>query len=146
MQVRAWISSLVNEIAGLVDEIPRDRLQVTGRGVTAEQVRQRVGISSQTPSTSSPLAVVEMTGEPAELRKATESVADGGLVVLGGESDPPMELNLYTDVHRRGLHVLGAPRLGATPERGSDGSDLPEPVSVRAGEQVPSGLWYRVTC
>ena len=145
-RVAAWISSLVDEIVELVDGIAGGGLQVTGQGVTAERVRRRLGVSAIT-STTSPLAIVEMTGKSAELQRATESVADGGLIVLGGESDPLVEINLYKDVHRRGLHVLGAPSLGATREPGpDDGRGFPVPVSVRAGHPLPSGQWYRVAC
>ena len=50
-----------------------------------------------------PQVFVEMTGEPTALEQATKAVADGGVILLAGEPAGRVDLNMYADVHRRGL-------------------------------------------
>jgi threonine dehydrogenase-like Zn-dependent dehydrogenase len=55
-----------------------------------------------------PPAIVETSGDAQELVAALRRVADLGTVVLAGPVlDDPLPLDLYADVHVRGLTVVG---------------------------------------
>ena len=105
-----------------------------------------------------PRAIVETTGDPRAILDATRRVAELGIVVLAGESlgRGVAELNLYPDVHVRGLTLVGvAPPL----QDARNSSTEPEPVDaslvawcldglvdVRSGSLVPDdAAWYCVT-
>jgi hypothetical protein len=139
------LSRFADDVVNALEDVDPARVLVTGSGLVAAEVRRRLGSHTGT-SKQRPLAVAEMTGSTAELETATRSVEDGGLVVLAGEPAGPVEINLYSDVHRRGLRVVGIPGPGHPREAGtSRRHELAEPVAVRSGEPLPSGLWYRVT-
>lgn len=55
-----------------------------------------------------PELVVERTGTADGVRAALAQVADLGTVVLAAPLSAPVELDLYADLHVRGLTLLGA--------------------------------------
>ena len=57
-----------------------------------------------------PAVVVEETGEPAEIERALAQVEDLGTVVLAAPvADPEAMIDLYADLHVRGLTLVTAP-------------------------------------
>ncbi len=135
------LATFAGDVAAAVPEPERTATWVIGEGVVAAQVRALLG--GQGSGGTRPPAVVVMTSDPSDVAQATHRVCDGGIVVLAGDCSGPLELNLYSDVHRRGLRLTGVPGEG-TPRPLADVT-LPEPVPVAAGAALPPGLWYRVT-
>jgi threonine dehydrogenase-like Zn-dependent dehydrogenase len=79
-------------------------LDVVGNGALARRLRDDLDPEGG----DAPATIVETTGADAELRAALSRVAKVGTVVLAGP--PPLEdpaLDLYVDVHARGLTVIG---------------------------------------
>ncbi|MGH9062435.1 MAG: hypothetical protein ACRD0L_00370, partial [Acidimicrobiales bacterium] len=99
--------------------------------------------------------IVDTTGRPAVVVGATCRLADLGTLVLAGEwLGSPMPIDLYRDVHRRGLRLVGVGRplpalaLGETsPEapRGLPGVLWGPPVAIRPNVVPPPGHWYRLS-
>jgi hypothetical protein len=127
-------------------------VEVTGDGIIARRIRAIVG-SAPVPGTTGverPGAVVDTTGDPAVILAATQRLTDFGILALVGEPlGRPLDLDLYADVHRRGLRVVGvAPPLSDPVDTG--GAPLPhalepDPVAVAAGAPLPPGAaWYRI--
>jgi threonine dehydrogenase-like Zn-dependent dehydrogenase len=81
-------------------------VDVLGDGDLAESIRTRLG--TRAAGESKPGAVVKTSGEPDAIADALKRVADLGTVVLAGP--PPADagtLDLYADLHVRGLTVVG---------------------------------------
>lgn len=146
--------AVAREAVGAAAERP-GRVEVRGSGLVAHLVRKLAGerASHDPEPRGRPAVVVETTGDPAAVVEATRSVADLGLVVLAGEpAGRDLDLNLYSDVHVRGLEVVGAPR----PLRGRLADPEPhelsllaetEPVLARLEPGEPAGaggLWYAI--
>jgi len=56
-----------------------------------------------------PTVIIEATGQPAAVNSALAMSADGGRVILlGSTRGVTGEVNFYRDLHRKGLHVIGA--------------------------------------
>lgn len=92
---------------------------------------------------ASPSSVIDTTGDPERVRQALETAAPMGSVVLAGEaSGRRYELDLYTDVHTRGLRVKGVPRPAA------DAPAPPEPLTggqeLRSGDALDSAALFYV--
>lgn len=122
--------------------------EVSGAGavarLTAALLAIELGNAAQRPA-----AVVEATGDPKAIAGAAERLADLGTLVLAGESPGrPVRLNLYPDVHSRGLRVVGvrpatAGRVAAIECDALAG--LPAAVEARPGAALdPEAVWYRV--
>lgn len=127
-------------------------VEVTGRGLIAQQVRALLEDRSR--ERGQPGAVVETTGDPGAIVEATRRVAALGTVVLVGESlGRKTELNLYPDVHVRGLKLVGVPSHLQDAEALAATADPNDPlvescrqslVSVSAGARLPpNAAWYR---
>jgi hypothetical protein len=97
-------AAVIAETMALVSHLPADRVKVTGQGLLARQLRER-GLDGETGQP--PLAVVETTGLGPELTEACGVVADRGLVVLAAPASEQVDIDLYRDVHRRGLVLVG---------------------------------------
>lgn len=82
-------------------------IAVTGGGELAEAVRRRLGIAAGDSSGARPAVVVETTGTAAGVRAALAEVDDLGTVVLAARC-APAPLDLYADLHVRGLELVGA--------------------------------------
>jgi hypothetical protein len=146
--------------AAAVEGVALDSIEVIGSGVIALQVRALLGDRSSQDGRSTPLeqprAIVDTTGDPRVIVDATRRVAALGTVVLVGEGlARPVEMNLYPDVHVRGLKLVGvSPPLHNTTAlfaaHGADDSLVASCrealVAVTAGKPVPPGAaWYRVS-
>ena len=124
--------------------------EVLGRGLVAERVRSLLGARgvALADGVERPTAIVDGTGDPASLGRATERLADLGMLVLAGEpAGRRVPLNVYTDVHRRGLRVFGvAPPAADCGAEAAAAPAVDPPVHVQSGETLPPALWYRVSC
>jgi hypothetical protein len=82
-------------------------VEVTGAGELAAAIRAELGVPRE-PGEERPGTVVETTGDAAEIQAALARVRDLGLVVLAAPlaSGAP-DLDLYADLHVRGLTVQG---------------------------------------
>lgn len=104
--------------AAAVAAVPNRRVAVTGAGLVAAAARRQLAAEGRlaSPRDDAPAAVVETTGDPAKIVAATRRVADAGTVVLAGEPlERTYDLDLYSDVHVRGLRVVGrGPRVAVT--------------------------------
>lgn len=118
--------------------------EIMGDGVVASVLRRERRLPSEG---ERPAVVVDLTGDPATIRAATDRLADLGTLVLARNATAPVDLDLYPDVHVRGLRLVGVP--------GPDQSATPVPVSTEQGAPAPARLdvpvsspaasWYRVT-
>jgi hypothetical protein len=141
------------EAAAAVDGLAP--VEVTGVGLVARRVRALLKGHVGREDAERPEAIVDTTGNPATILDATRRVADLGTVVLAGESlGRPTELDIYPDVHVRGLTLAGvAPPLhrSRTSATESDDSSLvawcrESLGEVSSGSVVPeSAAWYCVT-
>lgn len=60
------------------------------------------------PGERAPTLIVERSGRPEAILAATRRLADGGRLVLAGDTpDGRLDIDLYPDVHRRGLTLVG---------------------------------------
>ncbi len=96
-------------IGALADE--QGSVEVVGSGAIANEIRQLLAERAHaTEQCTRPIAIIETTGEATELISALERVADLGTVVLAGPlPHEPLSLDLYTDLHVRGLTLVGIP-------------------------------------
>ena len=89
-------------------------VEVLGDSTFARQLRVRLGAGAVAIGVR-PAVVVETSGDATSLGAALERVADLGTVVLaspGGARDPlesTAALDLYADLHVRGLTIVGVP-------------------------------------
>jgi threonine dehydrogenase-like Zn-dependent dehydrogenase len=142
---------VAKDAADAVKDIRPQSVEIIGAGLIAQQVRLLVGTDSDT-SEERPRAIIDTTGDPSVIAGATRRVADLGTIVLAGESlGRQFELNLYPDVHVRGLTLVGvAPPLHSGSFGALDGDRPLESwrdllVRVHLGSFVPFGAaWYRV--
>ena len=84
-------------------------VEVVGTGVLADEIRRVLGqrVWAGPPDTR-PSAVIETTGEAAALMGSLQRVADLGTVVLAGPLlARSLDLDLYEDLHVRGLTLIG---------------------------------------
>jgi threonine dehydrogenase-like Zn-dependent dehydrogenase len=87
-------------------------VEVLGETGLADAVRVRLA-ETQGPRGGRPAAVIDTTGEPRHIEAALRRVADLGTVVLAGPlPSGPVQLDLYADLHVRGLTVIGVPSPG----------------------------------
>jgi hypothetical protein len=111
------VAALIAETMAAISHMPGDRVRVTGDGALAQLLRDR-GLDGD--AVQPPLAVIETTGRGPELTAACAEVADGGTVVLAADAPEPLDIDLYRDVHRRGLVLIGVSGQGALPGAGVD--------------------------
>jgi hypothetical protein len=118
-------------------------LDVLGEGAVAAALRaERAGPAAGEP----PAVVVDLTGDPERIRDATRRLADLGTLVLGRDPAAPCDLDLYPDVHVRGLRLVGAPPAVGVRADGNGPSAQPDVVEARAGAPAPRGAaLYRVS-
>jgi hypothetical protein len=132
-----------------VAAVTESTVVVTGSGLVAFEARRLLRIQGRLvpdDAGSPPAAVIETTGKPAVVTEATERVRNMGTVALAGEPlARPYALDLYPDVHLRGLRLLGIPR----PEPGSgksyDGDPRMGLQQVAVGDRLDaSAQWHCV--
>jgi hypothetical protein len=144
--------------AAAVEGLVPYSIEIVGRGQIARLVRALVGRlpgpDRRSRLVEQPRAIVDTTGDPSMIVDATQRVADLGTVVLVGESlGRPTEMNLYPDVHARGLSLVGvaAPLEHAGPPLVEKEDPLVEScretlVGVVAGTPLVAGAsWYRLS-
>lgn len=127
------------------------RIEVYGIGLVAHLVRRIVGCPDRGRATDRPAAIVDTTGLARQIAGAMKRLDDLGTLVLAGPSvELPLPLDLYWDVHRRGLRLVGvAPPLGdgRSPVELSfrGGEDQVEPPAALGPSGAPSRAhWYRL--
>lgn len=82
-------------------------VEVLGDGPLARALRARLK-SRAGGAGRRPVAVIETTGDVRVVQDALRRVADLGTVVLAGPPPPdPVALDLYADLHVRGLTLVG---------------------------------------
>lgn len=103
------------EACEVLSSVPPARIEVLGQNSLGNELRRRLGAGApRSPRRArlhrhaAPLAVVETTGTAAAVTSALTRVATGGTVVLAGERvSPKLPVNLYPDVHVRGVRMIG---------------------------------------
>jgi hypothetical protein len=151
--------SVAQAVVAAVGHVLPHSVEISGSGMIAQQVRQLLDTPSadgRSTRRERPDAIVDTTGDPRMVVDATRRVAELGTVVLVGESlGRRAEMNLYPDVHARGLKLVGiAPPL-QRPEALFAQTDPDDPLVVRcreslvhvdAGSPLPPGAtWYRIS-
>jgi hypothetical protein len=142
-----------------VEGVSPDSIEVTGSGLIALQVQALLGNHSPDDDRSTPFeqprAIIDTTGDPRVIVEATRRIAELGTVVLVGESlGRTAEMNLYPDVHVRGLTLVGVtpPLQHASALFARTNADDPLVESCRAAlvgviagtPLSPGAAWYRV--
>jgi hypothetical protein len=93
-----------------------------------------------------PGTIVDLTGDPENVAAATRRLRDLGTLLLAASSGGrSLDLDLYPDVHLRGLRVVGAPLDSGSDAEVPRGPEVEEPRAVALGR--PSRLgpeWFRV--
>jgi threonine dehydrogenase-like Zn-dependent dehydrogenase len=91
---------------------PGASVEVTGAGPLAAEARRLLAADGRLAPDGheAPDAIVETTGDPAVIVAATERVAAMGTIALAGEPQGPLRLDVYKDVHVRGLRLVGIGR------------------------------------
>jgi threonine dehydrogenase-like Zn-dependent dehydrogenase len=128
---------------------------VHGRGIVSRLIREILSVQLVLPADqdSRPAAIVDATGDPARLVELTRRLADLGTLVLVGEPlGRSLDMQLYPDVHVRGLRLVGvpAPRFGQHGEAGTDLDesllDLMETTLCHTTPEtaLPDASWYAV--
>ena len=125
-----------------------DSVAVTGSGLIAAEARRLLREHGRLAQEEGPppTAAIETTGAPGAVADATKSVRDMGTIALAGEPlARAYDLDLYPDVHVRGLTLIGIPRVqspaGTSPEHARHGLQ-----ELRTGEALDgTALWYCVT-
>jgi len=80
-------------------------IEVVGDGALARALREHLGTRA---AGERPAAIIETTGDPDAIRAALARVDDLGTVVLAGpEPQAEVALDLYADLHVRGLTLAG---------------------------------------
>ena len=81
-------------------------VEVVGDGALARALRTRLGDARD----ARPAAIVETSGDGQAIQEALRRVAPLGTVVLAGPPPAgPVALDLYADLHVRGLTLVGVP-------------------------------------
>ena len=123
-------------------------VEVSGKGAVARLAAALLAVEPGH-APERPAAVVEATGDPEAIAGATGRLADLGTLVLAGEAlGRRVRLNLYPDVHSRGLRFVGVRPATAAREATADTdalAALPAAVEARPGVALdPEAAWYRV--
>ena len=143
---------LARDASGAVPTSAHGACEVPGRGLVAEWVRQLVQGRAMAEG-DAPAAIVETRGDAASIMSSSSRLADLGTLVLAGEGETTsLPLDLYPDVHVRGLRLVGVAPFSLET---ADATDADEPflaafrgsvTDVRLGESLPDGeRCYRVS-
>ena len=99
---------------------PNGGVEVTGEWELAQELR--LALATATVKTRShhgepgtaPACIVDTTGRPEVIAQALTRLADLGLLVLAGPPPAALSLDLYSDVHVRGLRLVGVEAVCAS--------------------------------
>jgi hypothetical protein len=130
----------------------RSDVAVTGSGIVASSIRALLHgpsvLRDETDSEGnfpvSPLSVVDTTGSPSVIMSvANRLVGLGTLVLAGARISDPSPINMYSDVHKRGLRLVGIPYLPEDEYFPGANHDRAE-VAV-LGQPIKTAKWYRLS-
>jgi hypothetical protein len=131
-----------------------DSIDVLGSGLIAQHMRALLGDRPAERRMEQPRVIIDTTGDPRKLVDAIQRVATLGTVVLVGEAlGRKAPMNLYPDIHVRGLTLVGIPPplqgdcLQGTTEADSASVESARRLleSVSSGTPLsPDAPWYRV--
>jgi hypothetical protein len=108
---------------------------VPGDGLVATRVRARLA-GAQATGGKPPAVVVETSGSAEGLDAACAVVADLGTVVLAVTPlGAAVAYDLYVDVHRRGLRVVGVPDPTESDRAGAE-ADVTVPATLEPGREA----------
>lgn len=99
-------------LAAAATRRPNGLVEVTGDGELATEVRGALAaVTDSQPRNAgrpagAPACIVDTTGQPEVIEAALTRLADLGLLVLAGPVSE-LALDLYPDVHVRGLRLVG---------------------------------------
>lgn len=126
------------------------QVQVLGSGFVAGAIMALTGATAPAGG-ARPTAVVDTTGDAARIREALERLDDLGTLVLAGELTPDtIEVDLYPDVHVRGLRIVGVALDGGAgpfdvPATARAYGESVPPVRVTSSGSLPPAAWYRLS-
>ena len=84
-------------------------IEVMGDSATARALRELLS-ERLVPAGARPRIVIEASGDPRSIQQALGRVEDLGLVLLAETPAAPGPLDVYSDLHLRGLTLVGVPR------------------------------------
>jgi hypothetical protein len=126
--------------ASVVERVPAGTARVLGTGLVAQRVRSRLGSAED----GRPAAMVDAVGSAESFAAAVAAVVDGGLVVLAGAPAAVVaQVDLYADVHVRGLRVVGVSLPLDHADITPAAADV-APTIVSSGQPLPAAAWYRI--
>lgn len=121
---------------------------VNGRGLLGRFARLLLGLEDDEPE--HPAVIVDTIGSAEAIGAAVHRLADLGALVLAAPTEATVSLDLYPDVHLRGLTLAGVPLLenpAATPAPAPDAlARLARRTLGTSGaaEAGATPLWYRL--
>jgi hypothetical protein len=136
------LAAYMLRIASLLEG--HERVEIIGSGAVARALDRR--LSRTRDPDSRPSAIVVLSHDEAVLTDALTRVDDLGVLVLASPATRSKDLDLYGDLHRRGLRMLGVPR--PRPGDGSDGAELDQEVVADVLSDLDdesAGTWTRTS-
>lgn len=121
---------------------------VNGRGLLARFTRILLGLEGEEPDR--PAVIVDTVGSATAIGAAASRLADMGALVLAAPTEATVSIDLYPDVHLRGLTVAGVPLLEHPSKEPAAAPDALARLARRtlgtsaAGEANGTPLWYRL--
>lgn len=126
-----------------VDGVVQGDVEVIGVGAVAFLARSLLPSRPGLPVE----AVIDATGNPATIAAALGRLPELGTLVLAGEMRRcEMDLDLYRDVHVRGLRLVGIANPLQERPAPTDAAELGRPAEAVDGVPVaPTALWFRMS-
>ena len=95
--------------AALPPDVAPGDVEVVGDGPLADRLRALLGRASPP---DRPAATIDTTGDLAAIAEALRRLDSLGTLVLAGPAPANAALDLYSDLHVRGLTMVGLPPAG----------------------------------
>jgi threonine dehydrogenase-like Zn-dependent dehydrogenase len=141
----ARLVALARRALDVVGELgPVNGVEVIGDGLVARCAKRLWGRDAPA---EGPGAIIDTTGDPDAIADATRRLCDMGTLVLAGETPGAVALDLYPDVHVRGLRLVGvsANRLEPSPADAMIAVEVAtEVATVTVGTPLPDAPAYRI--
>lgn len=136
---------VARDAVAAVDGVVQGQVEVLGAGAVASAARALLP-----PRDGFPVeAIIDTTGELAVIAAALGRLPELGTLVLAGEMRAhEMDLDLYRDVHVRGLRLVGIanPLQGRPDLAATNGTALPPPAEAVVAVPLPhAALWFRMS-
>ncbi|MDQ6915960.1 MAG: hypothetical protein M3155_09150, partial [Actinomycetota bacterium] len=142
----AALSAVGHGAARLVRDVAAGRVGVSGDGLAAQAARGLLGPPVRGRRKPRLQAWIDFTADAEELTAATAAVEDLGVVVVAGEPGVRrVPINLYRDVHARGLRVVGVAPPLAEPSGSRRPPASAPPREAALGTPVARAPWYRIS-